>query len=128
MKAGNRLVYTAAFRTYDRAAGLCFTRTVTSAGLTCDILATGVPIRMAQTAIRLTTRTLPGRRIDVTVPQLNEGDEVELIILKPGVEHTIPTFTSALEYLDSLPPLTRTPEEWAEIERELQEEKDAWER
>ena len=39
-----------------------------------------------------------------------------------------PKFASAWDYLQSLPPLKRSPEEWAEIERELREEKDAWER
>ena len=31
-------------------------------------------------------------------------------------------------FLDSLPPIQRTPEEWEAIERELQEERDSWDR
>ena len=34
--------------------------------------------------------------------------------------------TYALEYLDSLPPLRRSPAEWERIEREFQEERDSW--
>lgn len=32
---------------------------------------------MVQTAIRLTTKVLPGKRIEVTAPELVEGDDVE---------------------------------------------------
>jgi hypothetical protein len=36
-----------------------------------------------QTALRLQTTVLPGRRIEVTDPELPEGSRVELIILLP---------------------------------------------
>lgn len=36
-----------------------------------------------QTALRLHTTVLPGRRIEVTDPELPEGSKVELIILLP---------------------------------------------
>jgi hypothetical protein len=36
-----------------------------------------------QTALRLQTTVLPGRRIEVTDPELPEGSKVELIILLP---------------------------------------------
>ncbi len=80
-------------------------------------------------ALKLKTQVLPGKRIEFTAPELPEGGEVELIVVLPD-ETTVgaPTFASAGEYLDSLPPLTRTPEEWARIERELATERDAWER
>ena len=40
-----------------------------------------------QTAMRLQTTVLPGGRIEVTAPELPEGDQVELIILV--AEHTV---------------------------------------
>jgi hypothetical protein len=37
-----------------------------------------------QTALRLHTTVLPGRRIEVTDPELPEGSRVEVIILFPA--------------------------------------------
>ena len=83
-----------------------------------------------QAAIKLTARVLPGKRIEFTSPELTEGEDVELIVLKPDLtaQPREQPFASAWEYLQSLNPVKRTPEEWATIERELQAEKDAWER
>jgi hypothetical protein len=88
---------------------------------------------MTQTAIRLKTKVLPGKRIEFTAPELTEGAEVEIFVALPDAapqpEPEPPqVFASALDYLDSLPPIQRTPEEWAQVEREIQEEKDSWER
>lgn len=41
---------------------------------------------MAQTAIRLTTRVLPGKRIEITAPELPESGTVELVIYLPATE------------------------------------------
>ena len=85
-----------------------------------------------QTALRTWTRILPGKRIDVTLPDLPEEGEVELIVMLPesdiAAEEAPVRFSSAAEYLDSLPPITRTPEEWAEIERQFRAERDSWDR
>ncbi len=75
---------------------------------------------MTQIAIRLNTIVLPGKRIEVSAPELTENDRVELIILQASpVRDDAAVFASALDYLDSLPRITRTPEEWQQIEREL---------
>ncbi len=37
---------------------------------------------ITQTALRLKTKILSGKRLKVTVPELNEGDEVERIVLR----------------------------------------------
>ncbi len=76
---------------------------------------------MTQTAIRLITHVLPGNRVEFASPELVEGEGVELIILKAETEHATPQFASTWEYLQSLPPRNHTPEEWEEIERQLQE-------
>ncbi len=37
-------------------------------------------------------------------------------------------FKDVIEFLDSLTPVQRTSEEWAQVEREFQEERNSWER
>lgn len=80
--------------------------------------------------IHVTTRVLPGHRVEITAPDLPEGQNVEVTIRvaanqselgpkpKPGI----------LDFLNSLPPSNRTPEEWAEFEREFQRERNSWDR
>ncbi len=84
-----------------------------------------------QSAIKLRTTVLAGRRIAVDAPELPEGTTVELIIL-PEFEdrnpNVPPKFKDVVEFLDSLPENRHTPQEWEAIDRELQQEKDAWER
>ncbi len=85
-----------------------------------------------QTALKLKAAILPGKRIEFTAPELPESGEVELIVMLP--ENTVPAPTEAgktqgvWDYIQSLPPVQRTPEEWAQVEREFQEERDSWER
>lgn len=81
-----------------------------------------------QAALRLRTRVLSGSRIEVTAPELAENDEVELIVLKTGGQVQNGHFASAWDYIQSLEPVKRSPQEWEAVERELCEEKDAWER
>lgn len=83
---------------------------------------------MTPTALRVKTRTLAGKRLEVTVPELEEDEEVELIILRaePKPETPPREFADAWEYLQSLSPIKRTPEEWTQIEQEMQKEKDEW--
>ena len=83
---------------------------------------------MTQTAIRLTTRVLPGKRIQVTAPELAEGEDVELIVLRPEGAAAPEEPQGVLDWLQSLPPMQRTTEEWAEIERAFQEERGSWDR
>lgn len=80
-----------------------------------------------QAALKLKTTVLPGKRIEVTVPELAEGEEVELIVMLPEREAEAPRqFESVIDFLNSLKPVQRTPEEWAEVEREFQEERNSW--
>jgi hypothetical protein len=81
-----------------------------------------------QSALKLKTRVLPGRRIEVTAPELPEDADVELIVLLPEGAESPRQFKDVVEFLDSLTPVPRTREEWAEVEREFQEERDSWER
>ena len=82
-----------------------------------------------QSALKLTTKVLPGKRVEVTAPELIDGEDIEIIILKAGngaVAEPPRQFKDAAEFLDSLTPVERTPEEWAEIEREFYEERNSW--
>ncbi len=87
---------------------------------------------MVQTAIRMKTRVLPGKRIEVVAPELAEGDNVELILLKEqdtnADQQPGPRKQGVWDWIQSLPPSNRTPAEWAEIEREFREERDSWDR
>jgi len=82
------------------------------------------------TVIRATATVQPGGRIELTDPKLVEGQAVEVVVTVPEaapVTHRPPGM-GILEWLDSLPPSTRTPEEWAEFERQFQAERDSWDR
>lgn len=82
---------------------------------------------MVQTAIRTKTRVLPGKRIEVTAQELDEGEDVELIVLRTASPATRPPdYVPALDFLDSLPPSALTTEDWERIEQEIREEKAAW--
>ena len=80
-------------------------------------------------ALKRNTTVLPGHRIEITTPELQEGTRVELIIL-PDLAASFPEadrpFKNVIEFLESLTPVQRTPEEWAEVEREFQEERASW--
>jgi hypothetical protein len=85
-----------------------------------------------QAALKMKTRVLPGKRIEVTSPELADNEEVELIVLRSGspreASGSAAPSQGVWDYVQSLKPVGRTPEEWADIERELQEEKNSWER
>jgi hypothetical protein len=75
-------------------------------------------------ALRVQTTVLPGNRVEVAVPGLAVGARIEVILLED--EPPTARRRSILEFLDSLPPRQRSPQEWADIERQFQEERDAW--
>ena len=93
--------------------------------------------------LRVRTRVLPGGRVEVTSSHLREGDVVEFDIPLPA-EHgaeaaaVVPTDvppaadpddpTDLMAWLDSLPPSSRTAEEWEQFERDFQQERAAWDR
>jgi hypothetical protein len=79
-----------------------------------------------QAALRLKTRVLPGGRIEVIDPELPENADVEVIVMFPEETEAPRPFKDVVEFLDSLTPVQRTPEEWAQVEREFQEERSSW--
>ena len=80
-----------------------------------------------QSALHTTTRVLPGNRIEVTSPQLQEGQTVDVFVVatdKPLTQRK----QGLMEFLDSLPPGPRMADTWEELERKIQEERDSWDR
>ncbi len=83
-----------------------------------------------QTALRLTARVLPGKRVEFASPDLPDGGEVELIVMLP--EPTILPTTDAsapkgvLDFIQSLPPGPRSAATWDEVERNYRTERDSW--
>jgi hypothetical protein len=79
-----------------------------------------------QSALHMTTKVLPGNKIEINVPELPEGTSVEVfLVLSKSPESQR---HSALEFLDSLPAGPRSSRTWIEIEQYIQEERNSWER
>ena len=76
-----------------------------------------------QAALRITTKVLPGKRIEINLPDSEIGEDIEVIIVLP--EKPKNKQRRALEILDAAHKLGpfRTPEE---IDRYIQEERDSW--
>ena len=81
---------------------------------------------MAKTHSLITT-VRPGHRIEVTAPELEVGRSIRVIF----VDEETPPSPAPLKgraFLDSLPRIQHTAEEWDEIDRQFQEERDSWDR
>ncbi len=75
-------------------------------------------------ALHTTARVQPGSRIEITAPELKEGQDVDVFLIPRPSESQ--TRGSVLEFLDSLPPGPRSAPTWDDIERQFQEERDSW--
>ena len=75
--------------------------------------------------INMKTKVLPGHRIEVANPDLAVGEDVHVTIQSPNLAEQ-PVTQTFLEWLRSLPPSRRTPEEWAQFDREFRAERDSW--
>lgn len=75
-----------------------------------------------QTALRVTATVLPGNKIEVTAPELREGETVDVFEVNPSSPRH-----SALEIIHGLKRhrLFQSPEE---VDTYLQEERDSWDR
>jgi hypothetical protein len=77
-------------------------------------------------ALHTTARVQPGNKVEITVPELKEGQEVDVFLIPRPSEP--PPRRSVLEFLDSLPPGPRSAPTWDQIERQFQAERGAWDR
>jgi hypothetical protein len=78
--------------------------------------------------VHVRTRVLPGNKVEVTANGLREGQDVEVTIRPLTKNERAGGQGGILDFIDSLPPSRKTPEEWAQFEREFQEERDSWDR
>ncbi|MBI3245700.1 MAG: hypothetical protein HYZ50_04230 [Deltaproteobacteria bacterium] len=78
-----------------------------------------------RSALHVAVKVLPGHKIEISTPELSEGDTVEVFLVLP--ELPSPARRSALDLLESLPG-QRSFKTAEEADRYLQEERDSWER
>ena len=76
-------------------------------------------------SLRVSTRVLPGHRVEVTTPDLVEGQAVDVLIVPQPAP--VPR-QSMLDLIQSLPPGPRSAATWEEIEAQFQRERDSWDR
>ncbi len=77
-------------------------------------------------ALHTTARVQSGNKIEITAPELKEGQDVDIFLIpRPSPTHR---HRSVLEFLDSLPAGPRSAPTWDGIERQFKEERDAWDR
>lgn len=78
-----------------------------------------------QSAIHLKTKILPGRKIELEVPQATEGEDVEVIVIMPSPRpsQSRPSVIDILDEIHRRRPYGLSTEE---IDSSLQAERDAW--
>lgn len=76
-----------------------------------------------QSALRITTKVLPGNKIELELPQAEIGDDVDVIVILPIIAE--PKRRSAVDILNELPErrLFKTTEE---VDKYLKEERESW--
>lgn len=79
-----------------------------------------------QSVLRTKVTVLPGNRLEISAPELRQGETVEVIVLLPQVVAS--GTQSAADFLESLPPGPRSYSRWEEFERRFQEERNSWDR
>ena len=80
-----------------------------------------------QTALRLTARVQAGHKLEIVAPELTEGEDVDVFVVMPETAAAEPR-NSIWDLIQSLPPGPRSAPTWEEIERNLQEDRDSWDR
>jgi hypothetical protein len=77
--------------------------------------------------LHVTTRVLPGNRIEVNTAGIPEGQDVEVTIT-PLAKNGESSSQNVLDFIDSLPPGPRSAASWTDLERQIQEERASWDR
>jgi hypothetical protein len=76
-----------------------------------------------QSALRITTKVLPGNKIEIEIPEAEIGDSVDVFVILP--EKAEPKRRSVLDIIEES--RRRHPSRTAEdIDRQLQEERLSW--
>ena len=77
-----------------------------------------------QTAIRHSTRVLPGNRIEIFDPQLRVGDEIEVTLMLPETREEKQSVIGIIEDLKG----RRLFKSAIDVDRYLHEERNSWDR
>ena len=76
-----------------------------------------------QPALHLTTKVLPGNKIEIEIPEGEIGDTVDVFIVLP--EKSQAKKRSVMEILEEVH-TKRSPRSAEDIDRQLKEERDSW--
>ena len=79
-----------------------------------------------RTALHTTARVQSGNRIEITAPELKEGQDVDVFLI-PRPPESPRAAPSSNSWIPCLPARGVRPT-WDEVERRFQEERDAWDR
>ena len=75
--------------------------------------------------VRQRVQVMPGHRVVLVAPELNDGEWVEVVIRADADLAT--QKTNVLAFVDSLPAGPRAVADWDAYERLLQQERESWE-
>ena len=78
-----------------------------------------------ESALRIKTKVLPGKRIEIVSSELVEGDSVEVLVVLPAKRRS--RRRSVLDLLKSTP-APGAFKSAEEVDKYLQEERDSWDR
>lgn len=80
-------------------------------------------------ALHTTVTVQSGRRIEIDVPELDEGELVEVFMLPTNLPAPQPQKPMGVaDYLRSLPPSGRTDQQWRQLDEAFQKDRDEWDR
>ena len=78
-----------------------------------------------ESAMRIKTRVLPGKKIEVTSPSLVEGEQVEVFIVFPDAAHGRRRSVMDIIETTSPPEVFKTADD---ADRHLERERNSWDR
>lgn len=75
-------------------------------------------------ALHIRTTVLPGHKVEVSAPQLREGESVDVFLVAslPGARQR----RKVADIIRSLPAGPRSASTWEELEGRFQEERESW--
>lgn len=75
--------------------------------------------------VRQRVQVMPGHRVELVAPELNDGEWVEVVVRADGDPPA--TRANVLAFIDSLPAGPRAVADWDAYDRLLQQERESWE-
>ena len=79
-----------------------------------------------KSALHIRTKVLSGSRIEVTSPDLKEGQEIDVFLVLQSSAAT--PRQNILDFLDALPEGPRSASSWLEVDQQFEAERAAWDR